>query len=129
MSENEIIDLTLVYKRKLVWDILPCPSQRTSASKFGLVPGSPGGDDREHSLSHARLDRIEPAADTIQSLGRMAGEIAGNCILESQGIAVDDALGQHYLQQFAKVGSASALAVISAMVDIGLIHIEGGELG
>lgn len=129
MSEYDTIDLNRLYKRKLVWDILPCPDQADSLPDFDLLPGSPGGNEREHAMSHHRLNVLAGIADSVQLLGRMAGEIAGHAILESQGIDVDDALGRHNLEMFSKVGAASALAVIANLAEQRMISIEGGELG
>lgn len=125
MEENETINMNVILKRNLVWDILPCPTQAAAISKFGMLPGSEGGNNREHSRSHARLDRIVPVSGVIQLISEMASEIAGTSILESQGIDVDDYLGKNYMQLFSKIAKAASLATVANLLDQGMIHIVG----
>lgn len=130
MSETvePAIDLMPVIRRKLVWDILPCPTQGAELVKYDLIPGSVEGDEVEHRQSHTRLNRLIPIDKTVKLLSAMAGEIVGRCILESQGVDVDDALGEAQIAQFAKVATASTIAVLANLVDQEIISIEGGVI-
>lgn len=55
------LDLTLLLRRRLVWDGMPCELAPRVCDLMGMTPPGPDGLDAEHFESHARLRRDQRA--------------------------------------------------------------------
>lgn len=117
------VDPTASWKRKMMWDIIPCDRVEQFMPKMGVTPASAEGEKVEHRLSHERLDTLAPILGVLTQLGILGGEVAVRAILENQG---NDDPDPAFVAQYAMVGAAVSRAVIGNLIELGLIDITGG---
>lgn len=121
---DEVINLDAILKRRLAWDILPCPTVPKYIKLLGMVPGSDGGDELEHVQSHHRINRLAPIVQDVDAYSQLAGEVAGRAILENQGIEIE-AQSEEQIQHYSALVTGSTRAVIANLIDNGVLHIGG----
>jgi len=126
---EEPIDLKPIIKRKMIWDIIPCPDAAEIIEMLGLVPGSHGGQELEHAASHRRLNRLQPILEPLQLLSGVAGEVVGRTILEHQGIDIENDLDDTYLQHYIRTSVGTTVAVVANLVDYGVLCLGEGMVG
>jgi hypothetical protein len=127
-TEEKPLDLLPLIKRRMAWDVVPCPDQPDILKKMGLLPGSEQGNDLEHKASHVRLNQIAPIQHWLSVMSGAAGEAAARAILESHGIEVDEGLENPQMQHYIRVVYATSVAVVANLLDYGIIEFGKGTV-
>lgn len=132
MSEEEQINLTPLWIRRLVWDSLPHSKVAEYLPMYNLMPGSEEGHEMEHRDSHRRIEKLNPIAEILSATTRLTGTVLGKAILEFKGITDPD-LTESAVQAYTTAVHAGSVAILATLLDEGLIEItdkdKNGFLG
>lgn len=121
-DEEQQINLTPLWIRRLVWDALPHSEVEAYLPKFGLMPGSPEGHEMEHVNSHKRIEKLAPISDVLVATTQLTGSVLGKAIVEHQEIT-DPALIERAIRAYTTSVHAGSVAVLATLLDEGLIEI------
>lgn len=122
--DQEVIDITNVLKRNLVWDILPCEMASAHIPKNGLLTGTDDSDHLEHRWSHQRLNNLASIDPIVTTLSAIAGQVAGRAILETQGIEPSEEL----LEQYGSLCQVVVPGVLANLIEQGVLFVNDGTV-
>lgn len=125
LEDEGYVDISKLYARNMVWDLLPCDQANIFLPKMGLTAASEEGFETEHAASHRRINRLLPMADVLSVTTGIAGQIVGRAILDSQGEDVGTGEDHPHLEHYSAVIHQGAVAIIANLIDQGVLRIGG----
>lgn len=123
--END--DITQAVTRQIILDLVPCAMGPNVISSLGLYPSSPEGQEVEHTMSHARLDKIGPLDNALQIYAAIIAEIRVRILANN---AVPGSIPEEAYPQIFQASLITTIentrTILAQMIDAGLIKV--GEI-
>lgn len=114
--------------RELTWDIVPCGQVRDFMPSLGLTPASDDVNEMEHQESHVRLDRLLPIAEVIDDQCHGAAHVITAVMLRQDlECELDPEIEKHMLNQNESVLYSGTIAIISNLIDSGVLVLGKGS--
>ena len=113
------------YARNIAWDIVePCSDVPRMLAKMNLLPASEEGNEIEHDRSHERVNQTAPISSVTDVLcGMAAAAITAVIIDEQDEDDYDESTAELMFRNMA-ISKSSVTAVLSSLIDMGLIQIS-----
>lgn len=116
--------------KRLLWDIVPCPSVSEMLPLMGLIPDSADVAEMEHVASHQRLQNLEPMSGLLEILVPLVSGITASAMLVNSGNQVDEETALGLQHHHSRVVRSAVYAVLANLLDMGLIsYTDGVQIG
>lgn len=122
--EYQVLTMDMLAKR-LLWDVVPCAMAEDVRDYLGYAPTSPDVEDMEHKQSHQRLAKVGPIVPFLEQMARMVTPaVVSAMILGSDDQEhTTESDRNDAVEKLSPVVFASTLAILSELMDMGLVHL------
>ena len=137
MDDDQILDLTPIVTRKLMWDLIDHNDIGPELyESLNLCPSTEEGEELEHTESHKRLQAVVPIARLVEVYSMLSAEIMAGMLMdfsknkiESVSDDIDyETLRDLYIQDTFKYVRAGSIGILSQLMDIGIIKLSDDYL-
>lgn len=98
-----------------------------ASERLGLTPASSEVDSMEREASRARTDRLSALVPVVSVQATLVAAVATNFMADHATSEVSEEVRNDIEAAYTGVGFATSMAVLSNLLDLGLVRLEEGR--